>query len=406
MRFLFIFAMKNILRQKRRTILTSLVITIAITFFIIMSSLLKGFYDISFENELNYNTSHMKIRSLNYDENKPFELDNLIKDYNLFTEKIKKYSFIKGYTEILSFNGEIDNFIDSRFVMVNGVNFNTIDSVFVFRKFVYKGGIEEGGVIIGEQIAKDMNLDIGSSVFITFRKKDMIESIEFIVSGIISSPNPVVNNSYVYIGIEKAKEILDIDGITEIAIKTDNYNNCFKYKNIIEAEIPDIKVYTWEKLAEDFLQMAEAKAKGNGMLIFFIAIIGFVGVINTTMISVYEKRREIGTLKTLGMREREILLVFLIECFFIGLFGVLLGLLIGSLGNLYFVIHGIDMMSIWNMENMNIGYKVLGIIKSRWDFPSIILVSILSIFFTTIAGFFPARKGAKMEPADALRVVQ
>ncbi len=405
MKFLFIFAFKNILRQKRRTILTSLVITIAITFFIIMSSLLKGFYDTSFENELNYNTSHMKIRSSNYDENKPFEQDNLVYNYSDIIKILKKYSFIKGYTEILSFQGEIDNFIDSRFVIVMGVNFNTIDSVFVFRKFIYKGGIEDG-LIIGEQIAKDMNLDIGSSVFITFRKKDMIESREFIISGIISSPNPIVNNSYVYIDIENAKEMLGVDGITEIAIKTENYNNCSKYSNIIKTEVPYIKVFTWEKLAEDFLQMAQAKAKGNGVLIFFIAIIGFVGVINTTMISVYEKRREIGTLKTLGMKESEILLVFLIECFFIGLFGVFLGLIIGSLGNLYFVIHGIDMMSIWNIENMNIGYKVLGIIKSRWDFPSIILVSILSIFFTTIAGFFPARKGAKMEPQDALRVIQ
>uniref|UniRef100_A0A7C4UB42 ABC transporter permease n=1 Tax=candidate division WOR-3 bacterium TaxID=2052148 RepID=A0A7C4UB42_UNCW3 len=406
MKFLFLFALKNITRQKRRTILTSSVIAIAIIFFIIITSLLKGFYDVSFENELNFNTSHMKIRSIKYDEDKPFEIDNYMKNYRYVIERIKNFNFIKGFTEIISFNGEIDNSINTRFVIIMGVNYKTIDSVFVFKDFIIEGSFDKEGIIVGKDIAKDMNIDTGSSVFLTFRRKDMIESIEFIVSGIISSPNPLVNRNYVYMDIEKAKDILGVDAITEIAIKTDDYNRCDKYAEIIGREIKDVKVFNWVILAKDFLQMAQAKAKGNGFLIFFIAIIGFVGVVNTTMISVYEKRREIGTLKTLGMREKDIVLLFLIECFLIGLIGVLTGLIFGSILNLYFVLKGIDLVSKTGFEDINVGYRVLGIVKSRWDTPLITIASLLSILFTTIAGYIPARKGAKMEPAESLRVIQ
>lgn len=250
-------------------------------------------------------------------------------------------------------------------------------------------------------------MNIGDQVYVTFRNAHGTwDSVELNVSGIINAPNPQVDNSTVYMDIFDAQRYLNTDSVTELVLKTRNYKDYKKYEPDLVKSLPGMRVYDWERLGQDFMRISEAKGKTIGLLLFFIAIIAVIGIINTMLMSVFEKKREIGTMKALGMTDGDIRTIFVFEGFLIGVLGNIIGLAAGILFNLYFVIHGLDITSMPGTSDVDIGYKVMGIVKSGWDAGSIFRAVIVSLLVSVAASYYPASKTTRLQPAECLRTIQ
>ncbi len=407
MKYLFSIAFKNVIRYKRRTALTALVLLFGIMIFIVMAGLLKGFDDKSFENQIQFETGDFKIRSGVFDEDSPLEISNFIKNYMAAENILKTKPYVKSYTERLSFTADLDNGKSTSPIIVIAINPEREDSVFTTTNFIIKGGLEKDGAVLGQNLAKDMNVTIGDQVFVTFRNaQGTYDSVELNVAGIINSPDPQVNNSSIYINITDAQRILNTDRVTELVLKTEDYREFKKYEPDLVKSFPGMKVYDWERLGQDFLAIGQAKAKAIGFLLFFIAIIAVIGIINTMLMSVFEKKREIGTMKALGMTDGEIKTVFVFEGLLIGVLGNLIGLAAGILLNLYFAVYGMDITALIGSSNLDLGYKVMGVVKAGWDTGAIFRAVIVSLIVSVIASYYPANKTAKLQPAECLRTIQ
>ena len=404
----FKFALKNILRYKRRTFLTFAVLSFAVGMYMWMAGVLKGFDDMSVENLINFETGHFKIRTIDFDEEILFSKDNFVTGYEAVIEKLKKLPFVTSIATRLTLRGELDNGLDSKPCMAFGIDAQEDHKVFNLNDFVSKGSLTPGGVILGRDLAKDMEVDTGDLVYFTFRTaQGMIDSIELEVSGILNAPDPLINSSTLFMNIGELQGFIELPGVTEIAMKTVDFEKYKKYQPELEKALPGLAVLSWRKLGESFFNITTMKKRGQGIFIMFIAIIGLVGIINTMLMSVLEKKKEIGTMKALGMTDGEVQKIFVWEGFLVGVFGAIFGLILGALFMWYFLVKGFDISAFTGGDaSMDVGYKVMGIVKAKWDIASIVTSMTGCVIASVVASFIPAKKTTKLQPAECLRTNQ
>jgi putative ABC transport system permease protein len=407
MKYILILALKNILRSKRRTILTFLTLAFGVTVYLIMSGMYAGIDKVSYDNLLAFETGHVKIRLLNFDEERQYSTDNIITiDKSTLEKKIKKHKFVEGVTERLNLLAEIDNGIDSTPVVIVGFDHDVDKTVFELANYISRGELTTDGAIIGVDLAKDLDLDLGDVAYLTFRDMNgMYTSIEIAISALLYSGDPMSNKMKIFMNIKNLKEQMDTRGYSEIAIKTNNMYKANKYAEIIQADLPEVDVKSWKELSYEFANVVSTKKKAGNFILLVILIIAMVGIVNTILISIYEKRREIGTLKAMGMLDKEVRNLFIAEGFIIGLSGSIVGLIVGSLANIYFIYHGLDFTSM--MDKMgSMGASMVGVMKSVWVIKDFFLVTILSTLASVFASYLPARRVMQMEPVECLRTVQ
>jgi len=243
--------------------------------------------------------------------------------------------------------------------------------------------------------------------YLTFRDpQGMLTSVELRVSGLVDSANPMVNHGMLFLTLSEAQQFLHTDRVTEIAVKTDDETKYSAYGAALRRVLPGMRVEDWKKMGEDYAALSAMKRKGQSIFLLFILVIALVGVINTVLMSVYEKKAEIGTLMALGFRARQVRNLFLWEGLLIGVFGGLVGLVLGILGNLYFVLHGFDITAMMGDGNQNIGFQVMGLVKSEWVWGAYLQVMIMAAVASVAASWYPAQKVTRMQPMECLRTVQ
>lgn len=403
MKYILQLALKNILRAKRRTILTFMMLTFGVTFYLILSAMYAGIDQVSYDNLVQAETGHVKIRKLDFDEDRPYSTDNLMFDKTEITEKLKKHSFVTGITTRLNLFAEIDNGMDSTPVVIVGIDPESDKKVFEIEKYISQGKMSKDGAIIGVDLAKEMQLAVGDVAYLTFRDYNgMYTAMDVPITGLLYSGDPMSNKMKIFVNIHSLQNYLDTNGFSEIAVKTDNMYKADKYEKILKPEITNADVKSWKSLSYEFANVVNTKKKAGNVVLLIILIIAMVGIINTILISIYEKRREIGTLKAMGMLDSEVRNLFIAEGFIIGLAGSTVGLFVGSIANLYFIYHGIDFSSL--MDQMgNMGASMVGVMKSVWVVKDYFVVTILCTLSSIFASYYPAKKVMDMQPVDCLR---
>jgi hypothetical protein len=119
-----------------------------------------------------------------------------------------------------------------------------------------------------------------------------------------------------------------------------------------------------------------------------VFIIAAVGIINTMLMSVFERVQEIGMMRALGMTDREVLWSFIFEGGAIGFFGAVMGVFIGFVLNCYQIYHGFD----WSLfADMDIGYRVMNVVKGVWNPGAFIFAFLFSVIVPALISIYPSR---------------
>ena len=170
----------------------------------------------------------------------------------------------------------------------------------------------------------------------------------------------------------------------------------------MQREFPTLRVNTFLDLGAGVLELTRAKRVGGVIFMGVILVIAVVGIFNTVFMSVYERIREIGVLRAHGLKPRDITVMFVLEGFITGLLGSVLGLMAGSLANVYLVITGIPMEKMVG-KIATASYGISGNIYGEWNLPAMGLAFCLGILVATVAGIIPARRASKIQVTQALR---
>jgi ABC-type lipoprotein release transport system permease subunit len=263
-------------------------------------------------------------------------------------------------------------------------------------------------VLLGEWLARDLGAAVGDWVTIRARSRyGAFQTLDLEVVGVLNCPNPMINQGLVFLPLDIADQALEMEGgVNEIALAFPEWQDPAPRLAEIRrslAGFPELVVADWQELAKDFLAIAEGKRAGTSMLLLLIFIIAAVGITNTMLMAVFERVREIGMMRALGMKDGAIRLAFLLEAGGIGLAGSAVGLALGAALNWYMVRWGLDLGG-WIGE-MQIGYRVHSIFHSAWHPQALVGALVFGVLASMVISFIPSSRALKMRITDCLRHV-
>lgn len=411
MKFLFTLAMKNLSRYKRRTAVTAIAIAIGLMMYILVDSLLLGVEIESERNLIWYETSSIRIH------NKDYWPDRMLYPLKEGIEKSTQLTKLlgeNGYTttERIVFKADMilysDDFgEDGNFpVVVTAIDPEKDYEVFHYKdtlvegRFLHKG--EEDGILLGSWFAEDIGAEIGYwFTLLTRGHGGFFEAIDVQVVGIINCPNPNVNRTLLMMDIDSVGAVLGMDdSVTEIDIKlpdrADVDNEVIKIEEILgKGGFTNLQAQSWKTLAKDYLAIAEAKRGGTGVILFLVFIIAAVGISNTMLMAMYERTRELGMMRAMGMKENHIRLAFIFEAGGIGFLGAIVGIVLGVVLNIFLVEIGIDYGTFF--RDIDIGYRIQNIMRGAWSIKSLIIAFVSGITLSMVVSLLPIRRALKMD---------
>jgi putative ABC transport system permease protein len=389
--------------------MTAAAISVGLSSMIFMNTMMNGVDKMASRNIIDYETGHMEIFAVGYyREEGAFPLDTIIEDPEFVIGEIEEVSGIKAIAPRVKFQARISNGIDELPVLGMGIDIQKDSEVFEIANSVVDGAHlqYEGDVIVGTDLAGDMDLDVGS--FLTIITKDRngtYNAYDLTVSGIINTGHPLFDGNMAILSIGQAQQLLAIgQGVTELCIRARNENELASLREDLSSHIgEDYEILTWKELNAAIFEVSGFKRAGQFMIALVVVIIAAVGIINTMLMAVMERIPEIGTLKAMGFSNSGIVKMFIYEGGIIGVFGSLLGCIIGFFISLYFVYIGLDFSSFF--KNMDIVYPMKFIIKGELDYLMLLYVFLFGVFISVFVTLWPVRKATKLQPVDALRHV-
>ncbi len=413
MKFLISLAFKNLTRYKRRTLITAGAIAIGLMMYIFVDSMLMGAEIESVRNLKWFETASARILNNDYWKNRfqrPLDInisepDKIIDKLNKNGIKATKRTVFSGDMILNSQDfGEDGNMA----VVVTAIDTEKDNDVFHFGDTLLEGRFlkpNEDAALLGSWFAEDIGAKVGYWITIVTRGNGgFYEAMDLEIVGIVNCPNPNVNRALLMMPIDTANEYLAMDGAsTEINIKlpdsADVESEVHKIQSMLNGD--GLTVMSWKAMAVDYLAMAEGKRGGTGIIMFLIFLIAAVGISNTMLMAIFERIRELGMMRSLGMSDKKIRIAFMIEAAGIGLIGSVMGVILGILADIFIVYVGIDYSFL--LRDMDIGYRIQAIFRGVWNPGTMVAAFFAGIFISTLVAYFPTKRALRMDIPSCLR---
>lgn len=400
------------MRYKRRTLLTTSLVAIGVVFVLVFISVSGSFKGMMIGQITDSFLGHVQIHKKGY----VASLDSLPLTMNLGTKALGKVEKaisetpeIEAYSKRIKFGGMFSNFVETTNVRLNGVypedEFKTVP-LFLSRIREGKKNIKPGEILVPELLAKGMKVKVGDTVVIIATNRDgSVNGKQFQVGGILESVlGPGGRDGYIH--IDDAAEVLRMDSleISEIAIRLKDFDGLHSVFDGLTDKLgnelnkqgkPAFEVHTWEKLSP-FYNIARMIDVMTFFIKLMLIAIVLVSIMNVMVTAVYERIREIGTIAAIGTLPSKIVAMFLIEGLSLGLFGAVVGDILG-----------IAVISALNAAKLTFDFgRQKGLLLSpSISLQDILTISIIVIIISVLASLQPAYKASRMNPIDALRHV-
>jgi putative ABC transport system permease protein len=407
-------AARNLWRYKRRTLLTSILITLGVMSVLLFVSVSGSFKNMMIGQITDSMIGHIQIHKKGYLSS----MDSLPLDRNLNEKQVKKISkLLKNNPDIEAFSPRIrlgamfSNFSETTNIRLAAVNPEMeMKTVPLLAARIIKGKkdglIKRGEILIPELIAKGMKVKIGDSIVLVANNRDgSVNGQTFTVRGVLEGiSGPGGRDGVMH--IQDARELLRIESreASEVAIRLKNMTLLQTVYNQLQQELgtitnkrgkPVFEIHTWEKLSPFFNIARMIDLLTLFIKIMLVAIV-LVSIMNVMIMAVYERINEIGTIAAIGTKPGKILALFVTEGLLLGIFGTVIGIAL-SLG-------GIAWMNASGLS-FDFGRQKGLLLSPTIGTSEILIVAGIVVAIAVLGSLQPAVKAARMDPIKALRHV-
>ena len=397
-------AFKNILRNKRRSFLTALSLFVASFVVVALYGYVQGFLNGTKEAVINLETGHITIARTEYLRKRVFlPVDELIEEPSPIIHNLLKFKEVKLVAPRIKFTALIsrDNTTKPAYVMAIDPEKekNTIN---IKSRIITGSGNLESGFILGKELANSLKINPGDTLIILSRTTlGGLNGIKLPVSGIANFGMSTLNRSFILMSLKHARKLLKTkEGASEILLFLQNDKQIPKLKTKLKLP-PDLDAKSYMELLGTFGVYFKLAGVFYGFIYILIIGLATFAIINTMTVAVFERLREIGTLKAIGMTDNEVFMLFGMEGTMLGALGGFFGSLLGLLFAYGLSIKGINVESILK----NTAFPMPYIIRPEANFKVFLFAFLLTLIISALSSVFPALYARKLTPQEALRQV-
>ncbi len=409
---LFKIAAKNLLRYKRRTLLTLGLIAMGVVFVSVFIAVTGSFKTMMIGQITDSFLGHIQIHRKGY----LASIDTLPLTLNLKPPAVEKAEHalqetagVEAYSPRIKFGGMFSNFVETSNIRLNGVfPDKEMRTVPLLPSRIKQGEktLERGGIFVPELLARGLKVKVGDTVVVVATNADgSVNGKQFIVSAIIeSATGPGGRDGYIH--IEDAMEVLRMERmeIAEIAVRVKDFDRLHEASDSLQRALsqeknkagkPVFEVHTWEKLSP-FYNIARMIDVMTFFIKLMLIAVVLTSIMNVMIMAVYERVREIGTMAAIGTLPGKILSLFLVEGCVLGVLGAVCGSLIGGA-----VIYAVNLSKI----TFDFGRQQGMILSVGIGAVDMLTLSGIVVFISMLASLQPAFKASRMDPIKALGYV-
>jgi ABC-type lipoprotein release transport system permease subunit len=262
---------------------------------------------------------------------------------------------------------------------------------------------DRSGVLISRRLAESLGMSAGDDVSLLVNTSDeQPDEAVFTIRGLYDTGIPAHDDITIFLPLGKAQAFTRAgERASAIVILLHDQENANEVASALHA--PGLEVLTWRDLNQVIMQAVEMSMGIMNLMYLVVLAVVAVVIANTLLMSVFERTREMGILAALGMKGRQILAMFVMEAGILGVLGIILGLLLGSLGVYYLATEGWHLGEMATMASAEIAYGET--VYGRFAPAQMVQLSVASLVITLLAALYPAWFAARLEPIDALRAL-
>jgi putative ABC transport system permease protein len=412
-------AFRNIFRQKRRSILTALSMFggfVLAAFFIGFS---EGTYNGIIDTFTRNQMGHIQVHQRDYLDRPSLykTIDNLPEIEGILGQVDKVDSWApRLYSAGLASVSE-----KSAGVHIIGIDPEKEDRTTKFHEKIKEGTMfstaSANEVIIGKGLAKLLKGGVGDDVVVVSQAADgSIANDRYKIVGIVDTGDEIGDRASFYLPLAAAQELLVLAGrVHEIAVTVKSLHDVdFVDKTLVKkltalntssgsnpkanVDVP-LAVEPWQVFARSFYIAMKADKEGMWIMLLIIVLVVAVGVLNTVLMAVLERRREYGVLKAVGTKPGQIVKMVLLEVNILAVICIVFGVAVGLFLNYFFSVHGISMPEPMTYGGMKFEHMFTEINAMSFYIPAVTV-----LLSATLVSLFPALKAAHTDPARSMRI--
>jgi len=405
-------AIRDLGRNKRRSALTLVAVGLGLALLIVTSGFTEGSVQGAIENNIRVRSGHVQVREESYDEDMvSLKWEDLLDDPQGLAAQAQALPEVRAATPVLWASGILVTSEESAGVQVFGIDPLSETST-PFREGLVAGEFlvpdDRDGILVGERLARSLGLTAGDDIGLLVNTADeQPDEAIFTIRGLYDTGTPSYDEITVFLPLAKAQAFTRAgDRASAVVALLHDKEDADAVAGALRApELTPQKVrtFTWRDLNQVILQAVEMSM--GIMYLMYLVVLAVVAVViaNTLLMSVFERTREMGILAALGMKGRQVLAMFVLEAGILGVIGIAVGVLLGSLGVYYLSTQGWHIGDLASMATAEVGYGET--IYAQFAPAEMVQLSIASLVITLLASLYPAWFAARMEPIDALRAL-
>jgi hypothetical protein len=397
---------KNIWRNKTRSAVVIASVAIGLWAALFMTAFSWGLYQGHIDDSIETYLSHIQVHHPSY----ALEEDASItmQHGNSIVDELHNDTRVSGVTGRVLVNGMISSPAAASGVHIAGVDTETEFKVSSVANYITEGTtpdtLQRHPIMIGRKIADKLKVKLKSKIVLTFQSLNgEMTAGSFRVCGIFQTQNSIFDETTVFIRRDELAALVECgDQLHEIAILLKDEAKSSEVSASINASHPEVLSQTWKDLSPELRLVIDSF---NEYMLIFIGIILLAlmfGIVNTMLMAVLERQREIGMLMAIGMNKPRLFAMVVIETLLLVFIGTPVGLGIAYLSISYFGKYGID-ISAFSQGLAAYGFRSR--IYTGIDNSYYIPVLVLTASCAFVSSLYPAYRALRYNPAEAIRKI-
>lgn len=399
-------AYRNLGRNRRRSFFSALALALGTALLMFIAAFFQGEMRGSMETTLRLHSGHLQVQDADYDPDKlSVAWEYLIENPTQAAAQIESLEQVAVATPRLFASGIVSVRDEASGVQIIGID-PASEANAPYRDGIVSGEFltaeDREGILIGYPLAQSLNLKAGDQLNLLINTADgTVDEQLFTVRGIFSTGTSAYDKGVVLLPLAKAQTFSGAgDRASIIFVLLHDREQADAVAAAIQGE--GIQVKTWRQLNELLVLVNDFSNAYLTVINLIVLGVTATVIVNTLLMSVFERTREIGILSAIGMQGRQIITLFLAEAALLAAFGVAFGSLVGWAFSAYFSKVGFYLGDLGISGDMLLADRIY----TYLPLSTALNLIITSFVITLLASLYPARMAARMEPVEALHSAQ